>query len=304
MSLPHTDIVRLSWIERLPPRFRPYFYLARIDRPIGIWLLLLPGWWGIALAAGGFGGFDAGVFALAALFALGAVVMRAAGCVVNDLWDRDLDRKVERTKTRPLASGALGAREALLFLGALLTIGFAILVQMPMLTIVLGVASLPLIALYPLMKRVTWWPQLFLGVTFNFGAPMGWSAQTGTLAPAAFLLYAGGIFWTLAYDTIYAHQDIEDDALAGIRSTARLFGARSKAFVVIFYALSALCLSGAGIASGAGAFYFFGVAAALGHALWSAGKWNQEYPAESLSAFRASRIFGFLVLGGAIFYGP
>jgi len=301
MKTQHTDIARLSWIERMPPRLRPFFYLARIDRPIGIWLLLLPGWWGIVLAAGGARGFDAHVLWLVILFAAGSVVMRAAGCIVNDLWDRDLDRKVARTRGRPLASGAVGTKGAFVFLAGLLAAGFLILIQMPLVTILLGFLSLPLIAVYPLMKRVTWWPQLFLGVTFNFGALMGWSAVSGTVGSAAVFLYGAGIFWTLAYDTIYAHQDIEDDALAGIKSTARLFAGHGKFWVCAFYAAAVFLLCVSGIAAGAGWPYVLILIAASVFAAQICMRWNPSDPASSLSSFRAARDFGFLVLVAALF---
>lgn len=301
METQHTDIARHRWIERLPPQVRPFFYLARIDRPIGIWLLLLPGWWGIVLAAGGARGIDARIFGLLILFVIGAIVMRAAGCVINDLWDRDLDRKVARTRGRPLASGAVGVKAAFVFLAALLVAGFSILIQMPLVTILLGFLSLPLIAVYPLMKRVTWWPQLFLGVTFNFGALMGWSAVTGTVGLAALCLYVAGIFWTLGYDTIYAHQDIEDDALAGIKSTARLFAGRGKFWVIVFHGLAILFLCTAGIAAAAGAFYFAVLVAAAVFALRICQRWKPSDPASSLRAFRAARDFGILVSIAALF---
>lgn len=301
METQHTDIARHRWIERLPSRIRPFFYLARIDRPIGIWLLLLPGWWGIILAVGGARGIDARTFELLILFAIGAIVMRAAGCVVNDLWDRDLDRKVARTRGRPLASGAVGMKSAFAFLAALLVAGFLILIQMPLVTILLGVLSLPLIAVYPLMKRITWWPQLFLGVTFNFGALMGWSAVTGTVGLAALCLYVAGIFWTLGYDTIYAHQDIEDDALAGIKSTARLFAERGKFWVVVFHGLTILFLCAAGVVAEAGTLYFLILAAASVFALRSCLHWNPSDPASSLKVFRLARDFGVLIFIAALF---
>ena len=214
---------------------QPYALLMRLDRPIGWWLLLLPGWWAIVLASGGVMNMNIKSWALMAAFLIGAVVMRGAGCVVNDIWDRDLDKMVERTRERPLASGAVSVKQAAAFLSLLLMIGAAILLSMNMLTIMLGLLSLPLIALYPAMKRITYWPQLFLGLTFNFGALMGWAAVTGELSAAPLFLYLGGIFWTIGYDTIYAHQDKEDDALAGIKSTALKFGNRSKLWVSGFY---------------------------------------------------------------------
>ncbi len=227
----HTDIVTEGWVARLPRSWLPYVLLARLDRPIGAWLLFLPGLWSILLARAA-PGRSAG---LVALFLVGAFVMRGAGCVVNDMWDRDMDRRVTRTAGRPLASGMIGMRRAALFLAALLAIGLAILLRLSPLAQVLGVLSLGLVATYPLAKRVTWWPQLMLGFTFGWGAPMGFAAASGNLNGTAGALYAAAILWILGYDTIYAHQDREDDALVGVRSTARLFGARTKPFLGICY---------------------------------------------------------------------
>lgn len=297
---PYTDIARRRWIECLPQWLRPYLYLARIDRPAGIWLLLLPGWWAIILAVGGWRGIDGYTLILMALFALGAVVMRTAGCIVNDLWDRDLDRQVERTRHRPLASGALSVSSAVAFLAALLTIGAAILLQMPVITILLGFLSLPMIGLYPLMKRVTWWPQMFLGLTFNFGALMGWGAVTGRVDLAALCLYAAGIFWTLGYDTVYAHQDAEDDAVAGIKSTARLFGARSKIWVSIFYTMSVLFLCAAGLRAGAGTGYFLVLPFAWAYGMRQVAGWKPEEPPSCLQTFRSAQTFGYFVLAAAL----
>ncbi len=288
----HTDIKPESWfISHLPALLRPYAVLARIDRPIGIWLLLLPGWWSVMLASGGAGQMSGHDWKIFFLFGLGAIVMRGAGCVVNDLWDRNLDKKVERTRVRPIASGAVSVKQASGFLIVLLVIGFAILMQMNLLTIFLGIVSLPLIAVYPLMKRFTWWPQAFLGITFNFGALMGWSAVTGEISGAALLLYVGGIFWTLAYDTIYAHQDIEDDALAGIKSTARLFGDKSKDIVITFFGLTYVLVS-----ASIGDIGFGLMLPALAHIIWQSRKWNPESTKSSLRIFKSNRDFGFLIL--------
>lgn len=297
MNAPHTDILRRDWIERLPPTVRPYVGLARLDRPIGIWLLLLPGWWSLALASGGAQGLlRPALLAAMALFAVGAIVMRAAGCVVNDLWDRDLDARVARTRNRPLACGAIGLRGAVLFLAGLLGAGLLILLQFDGLTIGLGCLSLPLVAIYPLMKRWTWWPQLFLGITFNFGALMGWSAATGTLALPAILLYLSGIFWTLGYDTIYAHQDIEDDAVVGIKSSARRLAGRSAAWVASFYGLSSAFLIAAGWAGGAGALFVLGATGALAFNLSDVARWKPQDPQSCLKTFQRARIYGLLVL--------
>ncbi len=286
----HTDIKPDGWFISIVPIFlRPYAVLARLDRPVGIWLLLLPGWWAIMLASGGVLRMNGQDWKIFVLFGVGAAVMRAAGCVVNDLWDRELDQKVERTRLRPLASGAASVRQAFLFLLILLVAGFLILLQMNFFTILLGFISLPLIVAYPLMKRVTWWPQAFLGLTFNFSALMGWSAVTGTIELPALLLYAGGIFWTLGYDTIYAQQDKEDDALAGIKSTALKFGARSKNYVAGFFAAAWILIFAA-----SGFNLFLCIPAT--HLVWQMKTWNTEDAASALRMFRSNRDFGILVL--------
>src|SRR5579872_2691287 len=238
----HTDIVATGWVARLPAAWLPYLLLARVDRPIGVWLLFLPGVWGILLAG-------APIWAsarLILLFGVGSVVMRAAGCVVNDLWDRDIDRLVARTAARPLASGALRPRHALVFLLALLLVGLLILLQLNRLAQALGVASLFLVAVYPLAKRVTWWPQLMMGLTFGFGAPLGYAAAAGRLDWAWAVLYGAAILWDLGFDTIYAHQDREDDALVGVKSTARLFGENTAPFLAATYGgvIASLALAG------------------------------------------------------------
>lgn len=237
----YTDIRKTNWIEWFPEKIHPFFYIMRLDRPIGTWLLLLPALWAIILA----GGMTTQTCVLGILFAIGAVIMRGAGCVVNDLWDRDLDKKVERTASRPLASGVMSVPQALIFLIFLLLCGLIILLQMNGLTIILGIVSLLLVGFYPLMKRITWWPQAFLGLTFNLGALMGWSAVVGEVSMPAVLLYVGGFFWTMGYDTIYAHQDTKDDELIGIKSTARLFGKYSQRWVASFYIVSSVCLMSA-----------------------------------------------------------
>src|SRR3954447_14775077 len=227
----HTDIAASGWVSRLPRPWLPYLLLARLDRPIGIWLLFLPGLWGILLA--GSPTLDSARLIL--LFAIGSAVMRAAGCVVNDLWDRDIDRKVARTAGRPLAAGVLRPFQALTFLAVLLLMGLVILLQLNWVAQLLGAASLLLVALYPLAKRVTWWPQLMMGFTFGFGAPLGYASGAGHIDAAWAALYSAAILWDLGFDTIYAHQDREDDALVGIGSTARLFGERTARFLAACY---------------------------------------------------------------------
>ena len=239
----HTDIAAAGWTARLPPKLRAFALLARLDRPIGAWLLFLPGLWGILLPDG----VDPGPrLRLVLLFALGSVVMRAAGCVVNDMWDRDIDRRVARTAGRPLASGALGFREATIFLGLLLLAGLAVLLCLRPLCWALGAGSLVLVGLYPLAKRVTWWPQLMMGFTFGFGAPMGYAAAVGRIDLAWLALYLAAILWDLGFDTVYGFQDMEDDAVVGVKSTSRLMAARPRRFVGACYALALACLAAAG----------------------------------------------------------
>ncbi len=297
----HTDINPSGWIGRLPAAWQAYALLARLDRPVGIWLLLLPGWWGIALATGSPLAADRHELVLLALFGAGAVIMRGAGCLINDLWDRRLDAGVTRTRHRPLASGAVTVRQALIFLALLLAAGLTILLQMPPIVVALGVLSVPLILLYPLMKRVTWWPQLFLGLVFNFGALMGWAAVTGNLAPTAVLLYAGGIFWTLGYDTIYAHQDKEDDARLGIKSTARRLGAKSKIWVGAFYAAAWLLILAAFALAGHGLFSLSLLLIPALHLARQIQRWDMDDPQNCLDIFRSNRDFGLLVLLAAFF---
>ncbi len=241
-----TDIRADGWVARAPAWARAYLLLARADRPTGIWLLFLPGAWGILLGHPAL----AEALRLLALFAVGAAVMRAAGCIVNDLWDRDLDRKVRRTAGRPLASGAVPVPLAFGFLLALLLAGLAVLLQLNDLAQKLGAASLLLVALYPLAKRVTWWPQLVMGFTFGVGAPVGYAAAAGRIDPAFFALYAAAIFWDLGFDTIYGFQDIEDDALAGVKSTSRRFAHMPRLFVGTAYAACVAALGAAIVLAG------------------------------------------------------
>jgi 4-hydroxybenzoate polyprenyltransferase len=226
-----TDIRATSWVRHLPPILVPYAILARFDRPIGAWLLFLPGLWSICLAAPS---LKTGLW-LTILFFLGAITMRGAGCVVNDLWDRKLDAQVTRTASRPLASGQLQPISALIFLAILLAVSLVILLQLNNIAILLGMLSLVPVALYPLAKRVTWWPQIVLGVTFGWGAPEGFCAATGHFGLPAISLYLAALVWILGYDTIYAHQDREDDALIGVKSTARLLGDNTKTLLTICY---------------------------------------------------------------------
>ncbi|HET6183735.1 MAG TPA: 4-hydroxybenzoate octaprenyltransferase [Acetobacteraceae bacterium] len=294
----HTDIVADGWVACLPRAARPYALLARLDRPIGVWLLFLPGLWGILLARPG----AARAAWLASLFAVGSVVMRAAGCVVNDLWDRDIDGKVARTANRPLASGMLSPWQALAFLAVLLLAGLAILLQLPPLAVALGVASLVLVGTYPLAKRVTWWPQLVMGFTFGFGAPLGYAAAAERIDWAWAALYAASVFWDLGFDTIYAHQDREDDALAGVKSTARLFGERTRPFLAVCYALCVAALAAAGLAAGLARWFLPCLvlpAAMLG---WQVARLDIHDPAGCLRLFRFNRETG-LAIAAALLAG-
>ncbi len=288
---PHTDILSSGWVARLPAGWVPYVHLARLDRPIGGWLLFLPGLWAIALGAGG---IARGAW-LVALFLAGSFLMRAAGCVVNDMWDREMDRRVSRTAARPLASGALRMRQAGLFLAGLLALSFGILVQLDPLAIALGVGSLALVVTYPLAKRVTWWPQLMLGFTFGWGAPMGYAAAAGRIDPAALLLYAAAIFWILGYDTIYAHQDREDDALVGVRSTARLFAERTGPFLLACYGATLALLALAGWWVGLSVWFFVAMLLPAWLLARQVRRLDIHDPALCLALFRSNREVGFAI---------
>ena len=220
------DVLRLARVGLWPLSWRPYARLARLDRPIGTWLLLLPCWWSVAMAAGAQGSASWKTVWLLVLFAIGATAMRGAGCTYNDIVDREFDASVARTRSRPIPSGKVSVKQAWAFLIAQCLIGLVVLLQFNAFAIVVGLASLAIVAAYPFMKRVTYWPQFVLGLAFNWGALMGWAVVMASLGAPAFLLYVGGIAWTLAYDTIYAHQDKEDDILIGLKSTALKFGDR------------------------------------------------------------------------------
>lgn len=293
----HTDILSGDWIDRRMPGWsRPYFRLARLDRPTGIWLLLLPCWWAIAMAsptaATGIG--------MTVLFTIGAIVMRGAGCTVNDIIDRNIDAQVERTRGRPLPSGQIGLFGAFVFLAILLLIGFGILIQLNWLTIWLGVASLVLVGAYPLMKRLTWWPQAFLGLTFNWGAIMGWTAVTGHIGWGAILLYAAGFCWTLVYDTIYAHQDARDDAGAGVKSTALHFGRFSKLWLIGFSVAMLAFVELAGDVAGLGAIFQYVLLLVAAHLAWLVLFWTVDDPRDCLKRFKASRYTGMLVVAAIV----
>ncbi|MCO6417574.1 4-hydroxybenzoate octaprenyltransferase [Siccirubricoccus sp. KC 17139] len=287
----YTDIAVSGWVGRLPQGWRPYALLARLDRPIGAWLLFLPGLWAFALVAPSWA--EGGRLAL--LFGIGAVAMRGAGCVVNDLWDRDIDRKVERTRGRPLAAGTVTPLQALAFLAGLCLIGLAVLVQLNRTAILLGLCSLLPILLYPLAKRVTHWPQAMLGLTFSWAAPEGVAAATGQVGPLALILWAAGFTWILGYDTIYAHQDREDDAAVGIGSTALRFGERTRPFLVACYGATLALLALAGWV--AGLHWFYLPALALPAALLARQVLTLDIhdPGHCLTLFKANREVGLAV---------
>jgi 4-hydroxybenzoate polyprenyltransferase len=293
---PYTDIQAKGWISRLPQSWQPYAVLMRLDRPIGWWLLLLPGWWGIMLGANGVTGMYTADWRLMVLFLVGAIIMRGAGCIINDLWDRDLDKQVERTKMRPLASGQVSVFHALAFLFSLLFTAFIILLQTSWVTIGLGMLSMVFVATYPLMKRITWWPQAFLGLTFNFGALMGWGAATHHLGWEPFILYAAGFFWTMGYDTVYAHQDKADDQLVGIKSTALLFGDRSKIWVGLFYFIAMVLITLASVLAGSGLISLALLVLPALHLWGQIRDWDLNDQTNSLLVFKSNRNFGLLVL--------
>ncbi len=287
----HTDIVASGWVARLPRGWVPFALLARLDRPIGAWLLFLPGLWSILL-----GGLAAGpTLRLVTLFGVGSVVMRAAGCVVNDMWDRDLDRRVTRTAGRPLAAGMLSMRQAAAFVLVLLAAGLVILLQLNPRAQVLGAASLLLVGLYPLAKRVTWWPQLVMGFTFGFGAPLGYVAATGRFDAGFWAIYGAAILWDLGFDTIYAHQDREDDALIGVRSTARLFGRHTRPFLAVCDTATIAALALAGWTVGLSAAFYAALVVPALLLAWQVWRLDIDDPALCLHQFRANREVGLAV---------
>jgi 4-hydroxybenzoate polyprenyltransferase len=291
-----SDIISGDWVEGfLPGWARPYARLARFDRPIGTWLLLFPGWWGIALASP-----QRPDPVLLVLFALGAVAMRGAGCTLNDIADRHIDAQVARTRLRPLPSGAVSVRQAVLFLLLQLAVGAAILLCFNRLTILLGFAVLGLIGTYPFMKRITHWPQVSLGLNFNWGALIGWTAVTGKLAWPSVLLYLGGVFWTLGYDTIYAHQDKQDDLRIGVKSSAIALGSETRPWLFVFYAAALSLWAAAAIATGLGMWFWAGLVGSGLQLAWQAAQVATEDPADCLAKFRSNQWVGWLMLGGIV----
>ena len=300
----HTDITTIGWWRFLPGWTHDYLLLARIDRPIGWWLLLLPGWWIIAATAQSF----SRMIWVMGLFLVGAVTMRAAGCVINDMWDRKLDRRVERTAGRPLAAGTVSLLQAWCFVALLCAIGLAVLLQLHATAILTGIAALPLVILYPLAKRVTWWPQAALGLTFSWGVPLGWTATTQALPASgewlpASLIYAGSVAWVFGYDTIYAVQDMADDRAVGVKSSALGLGRYLRLGVATAYLLAAI-LIGTGLWQllGQGPWLAGGLAATL-HLAWQVRQIDAADPAGALRLFRSNRDAGLLLTAGLMISG-
>jgi 4-hydroxybenzoate polyprenyltransferase len=296
---PVADAVRGHWADRfIPVGWRPYARMARLERPIGWWLLLWPCWWSSALATDAAGQWP-NLWHLV-LFLVGAIAMRGAGCTYNDIVDRDLDAQVARTRSRPIPSGRVSVRNARLFLVAQALVGLAVLLQFNWFAVMLGVLSLVTVAIYPFMKRITDWPQASLGLAFSWGALMGWAAVFGRLDWAPVVLYVGAILWTIGYDTIYAHQDKEDDALIGVRSTARLFGARTKPLLATFYGGATVLFAVAWALAGAGWFAYLGLAAGALHLAWQVRTLAIDDPDNCLRLFRSNRDYGWIVFAGLI----
>lgn len=296
------DAPRGNWVDTLAPAAtRPYLRLSRADRPIGTWLLLIPCLWAIALAAASTGDFTWLDLWLVASSAVGAFLMRGAGCTWNDITDRDFDAAVARTRSRPIPSRQVTVKQALVWMVAQALVAALILFTYHPLAIALGVGSLALVAIYPFAKRFTWWPQAFLGLAFNWGALLLWAAHSGSLTLAPILLYAAGFVWTLFYDTIYAHQDKEDDALIGVRSTARLFGAHTGKWLALFLVLTVLLMAAAAtlallpLASPLPLLVALAGAWAMGaHMFWQMRRVDIDDPAACLSVFRSNRDAGLI----------
>ena len=297
------DSERRGLIGALPGAVRPYASLIRLDRPIGAWLLFWPGAWAVALAGMG-GGLDhPRGWTLVAWLALGAWAMRSAGCVYNDIVDRDLDRQVERTRLRPLASGRVSLTGAWILLVAMSLIGLVVLLQLGRTAQIVALASLALVAAYPFMKRITWWPQAWLGLVFSWGALVGWPAVTGRIEAPALLLYAGSIFWVIGYDTIYALQDREDDALVGVRSSARALGRHARLGVAVCYALALLLWALALREVRQEEYALFGLLPVAVHLFWQVATLKPDDGADALAKFRSNRFAGLLMFLACLVLG-
>ena len=288
-----------NWVDGVAPAWaRPYLRLARLDRPIGSWLLLMPCWWSVGLAAV-HARSEVNVWHLL-LFFIGAFAMRGAGCTWNDIVDRDLDSRVERTRSRPIPSGQVTVASAAAFLVLQALVGLAVLLQFNRFTMYVGFASLAVVAIYPFMKRITYWPQIVLGLAFSWGALMGWPATFARLDLPALLLYAGAISWVIGYDTIYAHQDREDDALIGIKSTALLFRERTKPMLALFYALAVALIALAGWSAGAGLLFALGLLAFATHLAWQIARLDVDDPVDCLMVFKSNRDAGLILFAGLV----
>jgi len=289
-----------NWVDRVAPvRIRPYLRLARLDRPIGSWLLLMPCWWSAGLAAIRAGAPYPDPWHVL-LFFVGAFAMRGAGCTWNDIVDRDIDARVERTRSRPLPAGQVTLAQAATFLVAQALLGLAVLLQFNRFTIMLGIASLAVVAVYPFMKRVTYWPQIVLGLAFSWGALMGWPALIGKLDWQALVLYAGSIAWVIGYDTIYAHQDREDDALIGLKSTALLFGPRTKPILAAFYGAAVVLIGIAGFGAGGGPIFASALMTFAAHLAWQIFRLDIDDPDLCLMLFKSNRDAGLILFAGLV----
>jgi 4-hydroxybenzoate polyprenyltransferase len=289
-----------NWVDTHAPQWsRPYLRLSRLDRPIGSWLLLMPCWWSAALAAGVTGDISRLPFTIA-LFFVGAFAMRGAGCTWNDITDRDLDARVERTRSRPIPAGQVSVPQAIAFLVVQALIGLAVLLQFNRFAVATGIASLVIVAVYPFMKRITWWPQIVLGLAFSWGALMGFAVTQERIDATALLLYAGSIAWVIGYDTIYAHQDAEDDALIGIKSTALLFGPRTRPALMAFYGLAAVLIGVALAFAGARFPAWIGLGAFAAHLVWQIGRLEISDPVLCLRIFKSNRDAGLLLFIGLL----
>ena len=288
-----------NWVDGLAPPFaRPYLRLARLDRPIGSWLLLMPCWWSVGLAGMRVEQFPSLWHVV--LFFIGAFAMRGAGCTWNDLVDRNLDRLVERTRSRPIPSGQVTVAEATAFMVAQALIGFLVLIQFNRFTVFTGLASLLVVAIYPFMKRITYWPQIVLGLAFSYGALMGWPAAFGQLDWPAIVLYAGSISWVIGYDTIYAHQDREDDLLIGIKSTALLFGENTRPMLAGFYCGAVVLIGIAGLTAGGRLIFVLGLIAFAAHLAWQVVRLDVNDSAHCLKLFKSNRNAGLILFGAML----
>jgi 4-hydroxybenzoate polyprenyltransferase len=288
-----------NWVDSLAPSYaRPYLRLARLDRPIGSWLLLMPCWWSVGLAGMHNDRFPSLWHIV--LFFIGAFAMRGAGCTWNDLVDRDLDGRVERTRSRPIPSGQVTVAQATMFMVAQALVGFLVLIQFNHFTVATGIASLLVVVIYPFMKRITYWPQIFLGLAFSWGALMGWPAAFGRLDWPAIVLYAGSILWVIGYDTIYAHQDRDADLLIGIKSTALLFGERTPTMLATFYAGAIVLIAAAGFMAGGGIIFTIGIVGFAAHLAWQVSRLDIDDPVHCLVLFKSNRDAGLILFGAML----